>query len=623
MMMTMPAQGASVFPVHPAVPQGLTRGPLLRLLHPNPSHGGAPPKPNSPVSPPSPGVLLVVPVMPNTMVPPSAGATVPRPTPCLAPATSTTRKQSRAPSHTASQPVTPTSPRLANALPLPRGILRDPPTPPTYDPDLQASVLHSLHKNLRGPMAILSHARGPSFGDLLAAGTVCKACGVAVRTEVDWELHQSSKDHKKRYHDREQRAVLLTGLPGNVSKHTVAAIFQGFELGDDAVEFVAHPRQRHGKRDQRQRSAEPHWHVLLRDVDEARRASKMSPLTVAGHSVTIAMAIQPHHCAVCNVTVNSATQLQQHMVGTRHLEVLKQHQAAASLTVLAVPGTASEAHLVHLFRGFDVTEVTFEADESDAGSKVAHVTFANKNMCDAASLLGEKFPTIFGQPIQIIRKGSTPAAKPEVPKSGLKTAKEVHMLVSSLLYTHHITDVAEITPLLFSRIHSTFLSCKPYVFAPFRPRDRFFAEFEAQAGSRRGLIPLEETFAILQQMDREWSFELPAGVVQWMEAKVTKYCRDTETDMVPKSTFVQIRNLKWSVFQVVEQILAKLAAIKLAPPPLLHPMQPLPRPASLSLSASITSASSASSSVDEDDDTFNVDDQPWDDCTLDVAWVLE
>lgn len=61
-----------------------------------------------------------------------------------------------------------------------------------------------------------------------------------------------------------------------------------------------------------------------------------------------------------------------------------------------------------------------------------------------------------------------------------------------------------------------------------------------QAGSRRGLLSLEETFAILRQMDRDWSFELPAGVVQWLEAKAAKYCRDAETDLVPKSTFVQV-----------------------------------------------------------------------------------
>lgn len=70
----------------------------------------------------------------------------------------------------------------------------------------------------------------------------------------------------------------------------------------------------------------------------------------------------------------------------------------------------------------------------------------------------------------------------QVPKSGLKTAKEVHMLVCSLLYAHRITDASEVTTHLFGRIHSTFLSCKPYSFAPFRPRDRFFAEFEIQVG---------------------------------------------------------------------------------------------------------------------------------------------
>eukprot|EP00668_Euglena_longa_P008545 GGOE01010297.1.p1 GENE.GGOE01010297.1~~GGOE01010297.1.p1 ORF type:complete len:643 (-),score=149.12 GGOE01010297.1:1948-3615(-) len=525
-----------------------------------------------------------------------------------------------------SLPDTPTSPRLANSLQIPRGILKDPPTPPTFDPDLQASILQSLNKNLRGTAASLSHVKGPvnNLTDPMSPGVQCKACGVALRTEADWELHQSSKEHKKRYHDREQRAVFVTGLPGSVSKQTVASIFHDFELGDDAVEYIANPRLRQGKRDQRQRPVEPHWHVLLRDVDEARRASKMSPFTVSGHSVTIAMAIQPHHCAVCNVTVNSATQLQQHVVGTRHLEVLKQQQAAFFLTVLAVPASATETDVAHLFRGFDIIEggITFEVDEMEPGCKVAQVTFTSKEACERAALVAEASPTILGQPVHIMYKqGPASAPKLEVPKSGLKTAKEVHMLVCSLLYTHRIADVSEITPLLFGRIHSTFLSCKPHSFAPFRPRDRFFAEFEAQAGSRRGLIPLAEAFAILQQMDQEWSFELPLGVVQWMKAKVAKYCHDSETDMVPKSTFVQIRNLKWSVFQVVEQITEKLAANKVAPPPLLHPMQPLPRTTSLNLSASMASSSSSYST--EEEDFFNVDDQPWDDCSLDVPWVLE
>lgn len=50
-----------------------------------------------------------------------------------------------------------------------------------------------------------------------------------------------------------------------------------------------------------------------------------------------------------------------------HLEVLKQQQAAFTLTVVAVPATASEAQIVHLFEGFDVAEVCFAGCQ--AGNK--------------------------------------------------------------------------------------------------------------------------------------------------------------------------------------------------------------------------------------------------------------
>eukprot|EP00667_Euglena_gracilis_P010417 EG_transcript_10593 len=487
-------------------PQVLS-GPMLRLLHPIPTHGSIPFQPNSPVHTHSPGSLpglRFVPALP-TPTPTPAATKVFRPIPAPV---DIVRRLSNPPS----LPLTPKSPHLTNNMSAPRGLLRDTPTPPGFDPELQASLLQTLLKNLRGAAPSLTPVR--HLSDPMPSRVPCKACGISFCTEADLELHQASKEHKKRHHDREQRAVLVTGLPDNVTEHIVTSIFQGFELRGDAVEYVTESKA--------QQPFEPHWHVLLRDVDEARRAAKMSPLAVAGHAVAIALAVQPHHCAVCNVTVNSATQLQQHMVGARHLEVLKQQQAAFSLTVLSVPATASETQIVQLFQGFDIAEggISFEADETDAGSKAAHVAFASKEAWEGAASLAEASPEICGQPVQVVcKQGSSPAPKLEVPKSGLKTAKEVHMLVCSLLYAHRITDASEVTTHLFSRIHSTFLSCKPYAFAPFRPRDRFFAEFEAQAGSRRGLIPLEETFAILRQMDRDWSFELPAGVVQWLEAK--------------------------------------------------------------------------------------------------------
>eukprot|EP00667_Euglena_gracilis_P004554 EG_transcript_4579 len=571
----------------------------------------------SPMLSPVPGYLLVIPNPPHTAAPmPVGGRTRPSPV-------HVTGSRSMTPISRSPQPLSPSSPNLGRDLFVSRGVLRDP-TPTSCDSP--SSFRKALHKNLRNVSAGLGQTKGRFSSPVSPLRLPCKACGITLPSEADWELHLASKEHKKRHHDREQRSVLVTGLPGTVPTQIIAFIFNGFELGDDAIEYVANPWLHDDRRDQGQRPTEPHWHVLLRDVDEARRASKLSPVTVLDYTVIVAMAIQPHHCAVCNVTVNSAQQLQQHWVGTRHQEVLKQRQALMALTVTAVPAHATEADVLRLFDGFDVIEggIAFEVEEGDPTSRIALVTFTSQEACDAAAVVADMAPTILGQEVEVTRKQDAAAVpKLEIPKSGLKTAKEVHMLVSSLLYTHHITDLTDIPSHLFSRVHSTFMSCKPYLFAPFHPRDRFFAEFEAHAGSRRGFISLEDTRAILQQMDGDWGFQLPLGVVQWMEAKVAKYCRDSEGDLLPKSTFVQIRNLKWTVFQVVEQIIEKLAANRVTPPPVLHPMQPVPRATSPGQSGSCESSSSNASFEVPEDETFNVDDQPWDDCTLDVAWVLE
>eukprot|EP00668_Euglena_longa_P009687 GGOE01011712.1.p1 GENE.GGOE01011712.1~~GGOE01011712.1.p1 ORF type:complete len:621 (-),score=128.72 GGOE01011712.1:2407-4023(-) len=530
-----------------------------------------------------------------------------------------------------SQPLSPSSPKLAHDQ-FPRGLMRGVSTPTSAD--MQSSPVHALHKSLRGTSMGLNRTQWniTSPSTPLSPGLRCKACGTQLHTKADWELHQAFKEHKKRQHDCEQRSVLVTGLPSSVSTQIVASIFCTFDIVEDAIEYIACPKSRQDKRDEGQQLTQPHWQILLRDVDEARRACKMSPLTVLGCPVNITMAIQPHHCDVCNVTVNSTQQLQQHCLGTRHQEALKVWQGSRTLTVSSIPMAATECQIIHLFEGFNVAEggIVLDEDETNSGMQAARVTFDSQEDCQRASLLSANSPTILGHPVQIVLKqDAPPMQKIEVPKSGLKTAKEVHMLVSSLLYTHHVADLSDVTTHLFSRIHSTFMSCKPYLFVPFHPRDRFFAEFEAQAGSRRGHISLEDTRAILQQMDGEWGFQLPPGVAQWMETKVAKYCRDSESDLLPKSTFVQIRNLKWTVYQVVEQIIEKLAANKTNPPPLLHPMQPLPRTTSPSHFASYPSSSSNSalsqsfSFEPEENDCFNVDDQPWDDCTLDVAWVLE
>eukprot|EP00667_Euglena_gracilis_P013432 EG_transcript_13856 len=164
------------------------------------------------------------------------------------------------------------------------------------------------------------------------------------------------------------------------------------------------------------------------------------------------------------------------------------------------------------------------------------------------------------------------------------------------------------------------MSCKPNPLVGVQPRDRFFAEFEAEAGSRTGLLPLQPALEILQLLEADWPFSLPPGAREWLQRKMAKYCIAPDAELLTKGRFAQIRNLISDTYEVTELIIQKIAANRHSPP------AALPRPAPAPRKPPSASPSSAASTASYDSDELvlplDVDSQPWDDTSLDVEWVV-
>eukprot|EP00667_Euglena_gracilis_P014022 EG_transcript_14507 len=356
-------------------------------------------------------------------------------------------------------------------------------------------------------------------------------CGITMRSSADQATHMTSKKHLRGLRDRARRSVLVTGL-GAPDLPLVLELFRDFVVATDEVEFIALQDDAGGPPEgEGEGEGQGAWQVVLQDVDEARQLTKLSPLAIGERTVTISLAVQPYFCSVCKLMVNSAAQLEEHFTGMRHRELAEQQQDG--------PGEREATA--------EPTDYPLDGEDEN--------TPPRSPCCNAD-------------------KAGPPEAEVDIPRSGLKTAGEVTLLLRSLLYTHHVTAPEQISPALFRLIYALFLSCWPYPFTSVRPKERFFRDFTTQAGSKWGQVPLETALAILRHMDRDWPFPLPAGALAWLEERARRYAGEGPSVLLSKTAFVQIRNLKWAAFQVVKRIREALVANEAAKPVLLHPMQP-------------------------------------------------
>eukprot|EP00668_Euglena_longa_P005990 GGOE01007101.1.p1 GENE.GGOE01007101.1~~GGOE01007101.1.p1 ORF type:complete len:600 (+),score=130.27 GGOE01007101.1:265-1800(+) len=444
----------------------------------------------------------------------------------------------------------------------------------------------------------------------------CALCDVSLLNPCDWDAHLMSKDHGKRWREREQRAILVHGLPAGTTLREVHSIFQSHRLAPDAVQYVPTPE------------SGGHWHILLNTVDEARAIVKLSPTAFGLGSIIITLAMPPDHCAVCNVTVTSAFQLQQHMEGNRHREALRKRAGGCGLLLSGVPLAVCEGDVLAALVGCEVLRggLLLSCNPNEP-FQTAHVALASPSDMNRAFAMLHANPSALGAAVQVTRSPGEeddgaaavyiPMEPQVTPISGLKTAREVHLLVCSLLSEHNVEDVQAISPTLFSRICTIFMSCKPSLLNGTRPRDRFFAQFEAQAGSRSGLLPLQQALDILQPLEADWPFPLPAGVQEWLRWKMSKFCPSPEVDLLSKGRFAQVRNLISDAFHATNIVMEKIAANCRSPPA----MRPPPRRLAHSM-ATHSSAPSSSCGSDEFMTEVDVDNQPWDDISLDVEWAM-
>eukprot|EP00668_Euglena_longa_P041495 GGOE01054632.1.p1 GENE.GGOE01054632.1~~GGOE01054632.1.p1 ORF type:complete len:605 (+),score=142.46 GGOE01054632.1:521-2335(+) len=446
--------------------------------------------------------------------------------------------------------------------------------------------------------------------------TVCELCLVSLLTPTHQDAHLKSKEHHRRLQEREQRAILVRGVSEGATVEDVRALFSTYQLAPNAVQFVPASSGQSG-----------HWHILFNSVDDARAAAKDPSVAMRGCAVSMTLAMPPHHCAVCNTTVTSAAQLRQHLRGNRHREELQQRAARCGLLLRGVPPEATEVDIRALFADCEMLEggllLIHSADES---FQTAHVALTSQPDVDEAFAILEANPTVLGASVQVARSPtnvandeSLPAtASQVVPSSGLKTAGEAHLLVCNLLYEHNVEDVQTISPALFSRLASIFLSCIPCPLVNMQPRSRFFVQFEEQAGSRNGLLPLQQALAILQPLEADWAFPLPAGAREWLQRKMAKYCPSPEVDLLTKGRFAQVRNLIGVAYEVTRLVMEKIAANRQAPP------SPC-RSRLLSLGSSQSNpepTTPRSITSDELVAEWDVDNQRWDDTSLDVVWAL-
>eukprot|EP00668_Euglena_longa_P012477 GGOE01014930.1.p1 GENE.GGOE01014930.1~~GGOE01014930.1.p1 ORF type:complete len:580 (-),score=108.49 GGOE01014930.1:42-1556(-) len=401
----------------------------------------------------------------------------------------------------------------------------------------------------------------------------CKLCAVVAHSVLDRDAHTSSRDHVRRLLEREQRAVLVLGLPAGATAQEVRMIFEGFCLAGDAVQYVpglAASGPPSDSSDGEAGLAEPGcWHVLLNTVDDARRAAKTPPTTVGDHTVSIALAVQPHQCHLCHVTLNSAAQLQQHVKGSRHQGQLRQYAACCSIVLTGVPLHATADDVRSLFAGCEEVEGSLIMQTDPEGlSQVVCVTFVDAEQSDRAFSLCKAHPMVADVPIEVLRKRDPPPPTNEqVPvTSGVKTTREAHQLVCSLLQDHRIRNVDDLNVTLFSRLTSIFLSCTPSPLAGMHPRDRFFTEFDSQAGSKHGAILLANALALLRHMEHDWPFPLPACAQAWVQRRIAKYCPPAK--LVKKAVFAQLRNTICTAYQATEQVMHLLAGTPLQGP---HP----------------------------------------------------
>jgi hypothetical protein len=156
----------------------------------------------------------------------------------------------------------------------------------------------------------------------------------------------------------------------------------------------------------------------------------------------------------------------------------------------------------------------------------------------------------------------------------------VFLLARSFLYSKRVRDLNSLSASLFGRVFTFYLSSKPPALAGVSPKDRFFDEFDTQAGGKHKTLPLDTVLTIIRPIEADFPFALPRGATAWFQEKLAKYRGEGHEAAITKGTFVQIRNLKCQAYQATRAIARGLELNAAQPPPpvqLPHPRRFPPR----------------------------------------------
>eukprot|EP00667_Euglena_gracilis_P012962 EG_transcript_13340 len=399
----------------------------------------------------------------------------------------------------------------------------------------------------------------------------CDVCDARIRNETDWAAHMASKKHHRKTQEMEQCAVLVHGLPETAGPAAVRRLLPDFHVHEDGISFVPSPPAGLAAPGLPPQEVEPFWHVQLASVDEARRAVRDAERVMDGWRVTLSFAVHPVRCTICQLSLNSGSQLQQHLTGARHQEMVRRHVARCGLLLKGVSLAATPADVAQLFCMCSIAEggilMLGPAGQDDVQN--VHVTFSSEEEADRAFQLRDQDLTLCGARVRIAQRQSLPSVEPpEVPMAGEKTPEEARLAVRAFLQSKGVRDVGALTRRTFGHAVTFLLSSKPPALRGVAPKDLFLTEFDRQAGGKQGSLPCHRALAIIQPLRQAYTFTLPKGVEAWLQDKLAKYPHDAE---VNKGAFVQMRDVICQAYQATQEVAACLAMNETQSPPPLPP----------------------------------------------------
>eukprot|EP00667_Euglena_gracilis_P001680 EG_transcript_1681 len=392
----------------------------------------------------------------------------------------------------------------------------------------------------------------------------CCVCDVQLRLQHDVTAHLLSKEHQQRVFALEQRAVIVRGVPPEpeAAVAVIETLFQGFNLPPDSIAFIpamVDPSSQEGlaKVLEQYRPLSEYWHVVFATPEDAQLAAQTPEFSFGNRRLRVQLAIQPEHCITCDVTLQSAPQLEDHRGTARHQEQFRQHAARCGLSLVGLPLTVTREELDALLdtcetiEGGYRTEVTTRKDGTQ--SLTVHLVFATEADADDAYDLCKAGDPLLGDNVRLLRPSGPKPDEAQAAKVAGEKAEEVRRFVRGLLRSHHIKELGAVFPSLFSRIYYTYISARPLILPILRPRNRFLSDFDAQC-TRAGTLSLDAALALLRPLTEEAAAPLPDAISQWLWERVLRYCSNARTVPITRSTFCQIRDLMHYTHQVCSEV---------------------------------------------------------------------